>query len=73
MIQVKGRDISADEDPPGVSYDRQPRLRGVESGRGLSINGGNSLNKNTTIAACRPARRGGGTTHITPNIDAIGE
>jgi hypothetical protein len=44
------------------------------SGRGLSINGGNSLNKNTTIDGVPVGEEGGdGTTHITPNIDAVGE
>ena len=46
----------------------------MELGRGLSINGGNSLNKNTTIDGVPVGEEGGdGTTHITPNIDAIGE
>ncbi len=44
------------------------------SGRDLSINGGNSLNKNTTIDGVPVGEEGGdGTTHITPNIDSIGE
>ena len=76
MIQVKGRDIfGMMKILPGV-VDTTPSRDFAQwsSGRGLSINGGNSLNKNTTIDGVPVGEEGGdGTTHITPNIDAIGE
>jgi Carboxypeptidase regulatory-like domain len=76
MIQVKGRDIfGMMKILPGVvdtTFSRD--FAQWSSGRGLSINGGNSLNKNTTIDGVPVGEEGGdGTTHITPNIDAIGE
>jgi hypothetical protein len=76
MIQVKGRDIfGMMKILPGVvdtTFSRD--YAQWNSGRGLSINGGNSLNKNTTIDGVPVGEEGGdGTTHITPNIDAIGE
>ncbi len=44
------------------------------SGRNLSVNGGHSLNRNTTIDGVPVGEQGGnGTTSITPNIDAIQE
>src|SRR5688572_23904583 len=75
-IQVKGRDIfGMMKILPGVidtTFSRD--FAQWNSGRGLSINGGNSLNKNTTIDGVPVGEEGGdGTTHITPNIDAIGE
>jgi hypothetical protein len=76
MIQVKGRDIfGMMKILPGVvdtTFSRD--FASWSSGRGLSINGGNSLNKNTTIDGVPVGEEGGdGTTHITPNIDAVGE
>jgi hypothetical protein len=76
MIQVKGRDIfGMMKILPGVIDTTASRdFAQWSSGRGLSINGGNSLNKNTTIDGVPVGEEGGdGTTHITPNIDAIGE
>jgi hypothetical protein len=76
MIQVKGRDIfGMMKILPGVidtTFSRD--YAAWQSGRGLSINGGTSLNKNTTIDGVPVGEEGGdGTTHVTPNIDAIGE
>jgi hypothetical protein len=76
MIQVKGRDIfGMMKILPGVvdtTFSRD--FASWSSGRGLSINGGNSLNKNTTIDGVPVGEEGGdGTTHVTPNIDAIAE
>ncbi|MPZ20795.1 MAG: hypothetical protein GEV06_23230 [Luteitalea sp.] len=76
MIQVKGRDIfGMMKILPGVvdtTFSRD--YASWRSGRGLSINGGTSLNKNTTIDGVPVGEEGGdGTTHVTPNIDAIGE
>ncbi|MBI4476620.1 MAG: TonB-dependent receptor [Acidobacteria bacterium] len=76
MIQVKGRDIfGMMKILPGVvdtTFSRD--FASWSSGRGLSINGGHSLNKNTTIDGVPVGEEGGdGTTHITPNIDAIGQ
>ena len=76
MIQVKGRDIfGMMKILPGVIDTTASRdFAQWNSGRGLSINGGNSLNKNTTIDGVPVGEEGGdGTTHITPNIDSIGE
>ena len=76
MIQVKGRDIfGMMKILPGVSDTTFSRdYAAWQSGRGLSINGGNSLNKNTTIDGVPVGEEGGdGTTHVTPNIDSIGE
>jgi len=76
MIQVKGRDIfGMMKILPGVVDTTASRdYAQWSSGRGLSINGGNSLNKNTTIDGVPVGEEGGdGTTHITPNIDAVGE
>jgi hypothetical protein len=75
-IQVKGRDIFGMlKILPGVvdtTFSRD--FASWSSGRGISINGGNSLNKNTTIDGVPVGEEGGdGTTHITPNIDAVGE
>jgi Carboxypeptidase regulatory-like domain len=75
-IQVKGRDIfGMMKILPGVVDTTGSRdFAQWSSGRGLSINGGNSLNKNTTIDGVPVGEEGGdGTTHITPNIDSIGE
>ena len=75
-VQVKGRDIfGMMKILPGVVDTTASRdFAQWNSGRGLSINGGNSLNKNTTIDGVPVGEEGGdGTTHITPNIDAIGE
>jgi hypothetical protein len=76
MIQVKGRDIfGMMKILPGVidtTFSRD--YAAWQSGRGLSINGGTSLNKNTTIDGVPVGEEGGdGTTHVTPNIDSIGE
>src|SRR4030095_704485 len=76
MIQVKGRDVfGMMKILPGVVDTTASRdFAQWSSGRGLSINGGNSLNKNTTIDGGRVGEEGGaGTTHIPPNIDAVGE
>src|SRR5262245_2093267 len=75
-VQVKGRDIfGMMKILPGVVDTTNSRdFAQWSSGRGLSINGGNSLNKNTTIDGVPVGEEGGdGTTHITPNIDAVGE
>jgi hypothetical protein len=75
-IQVKGRDIfGMMKILPGVTDTAFSRdFATWQSGRGLSINGASSLNKNTTIDGVPVGEEGGdGTTHITPNIDAIGE
>ena len=75
-VQVKGRDIfGMMKILPGVVDTTTSRdFAQWNSGRGLSINGGNSLNKNTTIDGVPVGEEGGdGTTYITPNIDAIGE
>src|SRR4030095_14167985 len=75
-VQVKGRDIfGMMKILPGVVDTTNSRdFAQWNSGRGLSINGGNSLNKNTTIDGVPVGEEGGdGTTHITPNIDAVGE
>ena len=75
-VQVKGRDVfGMMKILPGVVDTTASRdYAQWNSGRGLSINGGNSLNKNTTIDGVPVGEEGGdGTTHITPNIDAIGE
>jgi hypothetical protein len=76
MIQVKGRDIfGMMKILPGVvdtTFSRD--FTTTTAGRGISINGGNSLNKNTTIDGVPVGEEGGdGTTIVTPNIDAIGE
>jgi len=76
MIQVKGRDIfGMMKILPGVSDTTFSRdYAAWQSGRGLSINGGTSLNKNTTIDGVSVGEEGGdGTTHVTPNLDSIGE
>src|SRR5918995_4879378 len=76
MIQVKGRDIfGMMKILPGVNDTAFSRdYAAWQSGRSLSINGATSLNKNTTIDGVPVGEEGGdGTTHITPNIDAIGE
>ena len=76
MIQVKGRDIfGMMKILPGVNDTALSRdYAAWQSGRSLSINGATSLNKNTTIDGVPVGEEGGdGTTHITPNIDAIGE
>ncbi len=75
-VQVKGRDIFGMlKVLPGVvdsSNDRN--FAAWSSGRSLAINGGNSLNKNTTIDGVPVGEEGGnGTTYITPNIDAVAE
>ena len=75
-VQVKGRDVfGMMKILPGVMDSHQSRdYAQWNSGRYLSINGGDSLNKNTTIDGVPVGEEGGiGTTHITPNIDSIGE
>ncbi len=75
-VQVKGRDIFGMlKILPGVVDSQTSRdFTNWASGRYLSINGGNSLNKNTTIDGVPVGEEGGnGTTHITPNIDSIAE
>jgi len=75
-VQVKGRDIFGMlKILPGVVDTTANRdFAQWSSGRGLSINGGNSLNKNTTIDGVPVGEESGdGTTHVTPNIDSIGE
>jgi hypothetical protein len=75
-VQVKGRDIfGMMKILPGVIDTHTSRdYAQWNSGRFLSINGGDSLNKNTTIDGVPVGEEGGGgTTHITPNIDSIGE
>ncbi len=75
-VQVKGRDIFGMlKILPGVVDAQGSRdFTNWASGRYLSINGGNSLNKNTTIDGVPVGEEGGnGTTHITPNIDSIAE
>ena len=75
-IQVKGRDIfGMMKILPGIVDTTASRdFAQWNSGRGLSINGGNSLNKNTTIDGVPVGEEGGsGTTYVTPNIDSIGE
>src|SRR5262245_6113167 len=75
-VQVKGRDIFGMlKILPGVIDASASRdFAAWASGRSLSINGGNSLNKNTTIDGVPVGEEGGnGTTHITPNIDAVSE
>jgi hypothetical protein len=75
-VQVKGRDVfGMMKILPGVMDSHVSRdYAQWNSGRYLSINGGHSLNKNTTIDGVPVGEEGGsGTTHITPNIDSIGE
>ena len=75
-VQVKGRDIfGLLKILPGVVDNAASRdFTNWASGRSLSINGGSSLYKNTTIDGVPVGEEGGnGTTHITPNIDSIGE
>ena len=75
-VQVKGRDVfGMMKILPGVIDSHVSRdYAQWNSGRFLSINGGDSLNKNTTIDGVPVGEEGGsGTTHITPNIDSIGE
>ena len=75
-VQVKGRDIFGMlKILPGVVDAQGTRdFTNWASGRYLSINGGNSLNKNTTIDGVPVGEEGGnGTTHITPNIDSVAE
>ena len=75
-VQVKGRDIFGMlKILPGVIDAAGSRdFAAWASGRSLSINGGNSLNKNTTIDGVPVGEEGGnGTTHITPNIDSVAE
>ncbi len=75
-VQVKGRDIFGMlKILPGVVDAQGSRdFTNWASGRYLSINGGNSLNKNTTIDGVPVGEEGGnGTTHITPNIDSVAE
>ncbi len=75
-VQVKGRDIfSMLKVLPGVIDANDDRnFASWASGRSLSINGGNSLNKNTTIDGVPVGEEGGnGTSYITPNIDSVAE
>jgi hypothetical protein len=75
-VQVKGRDVfGMMKILPGVMDSHVSRdYAQWNSGRYLSINGGDSLNKNTTIDGVPVGEEGGsGTTIITPNIDSIGE
>ena len=67
-IQVKGRDIfGMMKILPGIVDTTASRdFAQWSSGRGLSINGGNSLNKNTTIDGVPVGEEGGdGTTHLS--------
>ncbi len=76
MVQVKGRDVfGMMKILPGVMDSHASRdYAQWNSGRYLSINGGDSLNKNTTIDGVPVGEEGGsGTTFVTPNIDSIGE
>ena len=76
MVQVKGRDVfGMMKILPGVMDSHASRdYAQWNSGRYLSINGGDSLNKNTTIDGVPVGEEGGsGTTYVTPNIDSIGE
>ena len=75
-VQVKGRDIFGMlKIMPGVVDNAASRdFTNWASGRSLSINGGSSLFKNTTIDGVPVGEEGGnGTTHITPNIDSVAE
>jgi hypothetical protein len=75
-VQVKGRDIfGLLKILPGVVDSRASRdFASWNSGRNLSINGGNSLNKNTTIDGIPVGEEGGnGTLYVTPNIDSVAE
>ncbi|HEX7780223.1 MAG TPA: carboxypeptidase regulatory-like domain-containing protein, partial [Vicinamibacterales bacterium] len=75
-VQVKGRDVfGMMKILPGVMDSHASRdYAQWNSGRYLSINGGDSLNKNTTIDGVPVGEEGGsGTTYVTPNIDSIGE
>src|SRR5262245_25601740 len=75
-VQVKGRDIfGMMKILPGVTDAKVSRdFAQWDSGRYLNINGGLSLNKNTTIDGVPSGEEGGaGTTHITPNIDSVAE
>jgi hypothetical protein len=75
-VQVKGRDVfGMMKILPGVMDSHVSRdYAQWNSGRYLSINGGDSLNKNTTIDGVPVGEEGGsGTTIVTPNIDSIGE
>ena len=75
-VQVKGRDIFGMlKILPGVVDAQASRdFAQWNSGRYLSINGGLSLEKNTTIDGVPSGEEGGnGTTHITPNIDSVAE
>jgi hypothetical protein len=75
-VQVKGRDVFGMlKILPGVVDAQASRdFAQWNSGRYLSINGGLSLNKNTTIDGVPSGEEGGnGTTHITPNIDSVQE
>src|SRR5688572_8521326 len=75
-VQVKGRDVfGMMKILPGVMDSHTSRdYAQWNSGRYLSINGGNSLNQTTTNDGVPVGEEGGnGTTHITPNIDSIGE
>jgi len=75
-VQIKGRDIFGMlKILPGVIDANDSRdFAAWSSGRSLSINGGNSLNKNTTIDGVPVGEEGGnGTAYITPNIDSVAE
>jgi len=75
-VQVKGRDVFGMlKILPGVTDAKVSRdFAQWDSGRYLNINGGLSLNKNTTIDGVPSGEEGGaGTTHITPNIDSVAE
>jgi hypothetical protein len=75
-VQVKGRDIFGMlKILPGVVDSSTSRdFAAWRSGRSLAINGGNSLNKNTTIDGVPVGEEGGnGTTYVTPNIDSVAE
>ena len=75
-VQVKGRDIFGMLAILAGVVDSQESRDFAQwaSGRNLSINGGNSLNKNTTIDGVPVGEEGGnGTTHITPNIDSVSQ
>ena len=75
-VQVKGRDIfGIMKILPGVVDTNLNRdFASWSSAQGLSVNGGQPLNKNTMIDGVPVGEEGCcGSTFIVPNIDAIGE
>ena len=76
QVQVKGRDVFGMlKLLPGVVDASASRdFAQWNSGRSLTINGSQSLTKNTLIDGVPSGEEGGnGTTHITPNIDSVAE